>query len=821
MSKTNIQTATRELKDTSQDILKQIKDVQEEVHRALTTMRAAEKELLDQQKQEQQRSRAEEMQPVSRMTAYVMPDDQEANKEPTQAAPTKPNAAPEPKKQMPANVVPMGERRAQQRPDRPRQEQRPGGPRNDSRSPAPQRRDASNNRPNGTNKPGTGTGVRRDRDTADVTVMPQKERTHSRPNKTQYNNNVDRRVKNKKAAIKETPPPIAFDDERMGSRKRKNKRMQPAKQYIEPIKIDHAVITTEFITVKDLSEKIGKPASEIIKKLFLLGIMATINQELDFDTCELIASEYNITLEQNVAKTAEEVMTEAAEIEDDADSLVARPPVVTIMGHVDHGKTSLLDAIRKSQVTEGEAGGITQHIGAYMVDLHGRPITFLDTPGHEAFTAMRARGAQATDIAILVVAADDGIMPQTIEAINHAKAAEVPIIVAINKMDKPDANPNRVMEQLTQEDLVVEEWGGDVIAVPISAKTGEGLDKLLEMILLVADVEDLRANPNRMARGLIIEAQLDKGRGPVATVLIQNGTLHVGDNIIAGTASGRVRAMMNDRGERVQQATPSEPVEVLGFSEVPDAGDLFNAVDSDRFSRIVAQERRDKIKAEKIQTAARVSLDNLFSQIAEGQVKELNVIIKADVQGSVEALKQSLEKLSNDEVRVRAIHGGVGAITVSDILFASASNAIIIGFNVRPNADAREAAEKEGVDMRLYRVIYNAIEDIEKAMKGMLEPVFREDELGQAEVRNTFKVTGVGTIAGCYVKEGKIVRNAQIRLVRDGIVVHEGTIASLRRFKEDVKEVASGYECGIGIENFNDVKEGDSIEAFEMVEIEQ
>lgn len=823
MSKTNIQTATRELKDASQDILKQIKDVQEEVHRALTTMRAAEKELLDAQKQEQQRSRAEEMQPVSRMTAYVMPDDQEPGKEaaPTQAKAASSQSAPaqRPREQAANNVVPMSNRPTQPRADRPRQD-RPNGPRNDSRGGqfAQPRRDGQNRPAAGGTKP----PMRRD--SSERTPSLPKERTHTRtntPNKTQYNNNADRRVKNKKAAIKETPPPIAFDDERMGSRKRKNKRPQPVKQHIEPIKIDHAVITTEFITVKDLSEKIGKPASEIIKKLFLLGVMATINQELDFDTCELIASEYNITLEHNVAKTAEEVMTEAAEIEDDDDSLVARPPVVTIMGHVDHGKTSLLDAIRKSKVTVGEAGGITQHIGAYMVDLDGRPITFLDTPGHEAFTAMRARGAEATDIAVLVVAADDGIMPQTVEAINHAKAADVPIVVAINKMDKPEANPHRVMEQLTQQGLVVEEWGGDVIAVPVSAKSGEGLDKLLEMILLVADVEDLRANPERMARGIIIEAQLDKGRGPVATVLIQNGTLNVGDNIIAGTASGRVRAMMNDRGERVKKAMPSEPVEVLGFSEVPDAGDLFNAVDSDRFSRIVAQERKDKIKAEKIQTAARVSLDNLFSQIAEGQVKELNVIVKADVQGSVEALKQSLEKLSNDEVRVRAIHGGVGAITVSDILFASASNAIIIGFNVRPNSDARDAAEKEGVDMRLYRVIYSAIEDIENAMKGMLEPVFREDELGQAEVRSTFKVTGVGTIAGCYVKEGKIVRNAQIRLVRDGIVVHEGTIASLRRFKDDVKEVATGYECGIGIENFNDVKEGDIIEAFEMVEIKQ
>lgn len=807
---TNIQTATRELKAQSQEVMRQITTVQDEVHRALSSMRATEKELLDQQRQEQQSSREEKMQSMERMTAYIMPDDTEQEPVVTTATNVKATAAPA-KTETKAPVERTGNAEAGNRGTRPSQSNQ---------------RNTNSTEQNRNNRPQQGRSAPRTNEGVDSTVVPfqpARDRDAAARKNNNTNNNAyaaDRRAKNKKTAIKETPPPITMDDERMGSRKRKPKRQQP-KQVIEVVKIEHAVITNEYTTVKDLSEKIGKPAAEIIKKLFLLGIMATINQEIDFDTCELIAAEYDITLEQNIAKTAEEVMTEAADQEDDETNLTTRPPVVTIMGHVDHGKTSLLDAIRQAHIAEGEAGGITQHIGAYMVELNDRPITFLDTPGHEAFTAMRARGAQATDIAILVVAADDGIMPQTIEAIHHAKEADVPIVVAINKMDKPDANASRIMEQLSQHELIVEEWGGDVIAVPVSAKTGEGIDKLLEMVLLVADVEDLKANSNRMARGVIIEARLDKGRGSVATVLIQNGTLRIGDHIIAGTASGRVRAMMNDRGERVEEAGPSCPVEVLGFNEVPAAGDLLNAVDSDRFSRIIAQERKDKIKADRIQIGARVSLDNLFSQIEEGQVKELNVIVKADVQGSVEALKQSLDKLSTDEVRVRAIHGGVGAITVSDINFASASNAIIIGFNVRPNSEARDAAEKEDVDMRLYRVIYSAIEDIENAMKGLLEPVFVEDELGQAEVRNTFKVTGVGTIAGCYVKEGKIIRNAQVRLVRDGIVMYEGEISSLKRFKDDAKEVAGGYECGIGLENFNDVKEGDVIEAFKMIEIER
>ncbi len=629
------------------------------------------------------------------------------------------------------------------------------------------------------------------------------------------------KAKNKKTLMKESAPMARGWDEDGAYGSMKKKKQQAPIHKPEPVKIEKAVITSETITVKELSEKIGKPAAEIIKKLFILGIMATINQEIDFDTCSLIASDYGIELEHNVAKTFEEVLQESSDEVDESTELVERPPVVTIMGHVDHGKTSLLDAIRNSSVTEGEAGGITQHIGAYTVTCNGRTITFIDTPGHEAFTSMRARGAQVTDIVILVVAADDGIMPQTVEAINHAKAANVPIIVAINKMDRETANPERVKQQLTEHGLVSEEWGGDTICVPVSAKTQMGLDSLLEMVLLEADVLELKANPNRLAKGTIIEAELDKGRGPIATVLVQNGTLKIGDTIVAGTAYGRVRAMVDDKGKRVAKAGPSQPVEVLGFSEVPAAGDILNVAEIDKLSRQVAEERRDKQKAEQLKNLSKVSLDDLFSQIAEGQIKDLNIIVKADVQGSVEAVKQALEKLSNDEVRVRCIHGGVGAITGSDIMFASASNAIIIGFNVRPDAAARAAAEKEKVDMRLYRIIYNAIEDIEKAMKGMFKPVYEENTLGRISVRDTFKVSGVGTIAGAYVQDGKVTRNAQIRVVRDGIVIHEGKIASLKRFKDDAKEVAAGYECGIGIENFNDIREGDTIEAFEMVEVKR
>ena len=555
-----------------------------------------------------------------------------------------------------------------------------------------------------------------------------------------------------------------------------------------------------------------------IRDRFMMGIVANINQDIDFETCELVAMEYDIELEHQVAKTYEETMQENAEEVDAEEDLVPRPPVVTIMGHVDHGKTSLLDAIRKTHVTEGEAGGITQHIGAYTVECNGRMITFIDTPGHEAFTSMRARGAQVTDVVILVVAADDGIMPQTVEAINHSKAAGVPIIVAVNKIDKPESNPERVKQQLTEHGLVCEDWGGDTICVPVSAKKQQNLDELLEMVLLQADVLDLKANPNKAAKGTIIEAQLDKGRGPVATVLVQNGTLKIGDPIVAGIAYGRVRAMMNDKGENVKTAGPSCPVEVLGFNEVPSAGDIMNVAE---VSKKVAEERRNRIKAEQLKNLSKVSLEDLFSHIAEGEVKTLNIVVKADVHGSVEAVKQALEKLSNEEVCVKCIHGGVGAITESDVMFASASNAIVIGFNVRPDSGARNLAEQEKVDVRTYRIIYQAIEDVENAMKGMFKPVFKEVHLGTISVRNTFKVSSVGTIAGAYVQDGKVQRNAQVRVVRDGVVIHEGQIASLRRFKDDVREVAAGYECGIGIENFNDIHEGDVIEAYTMEEVKR
>ena len=572
------------------------------------------------------------------------------------------------------------------------------------------------------------------------------------------------------------------------------------------------------ISVKELAEVLGKKGSDLVMALMKKGQMLNINATLDFDTAAAIAEDYNVILEQEEEKDILE--TVFAEEEDDEKDLKERPPVVVVMGHVDHGKTSLLDAIRHSNVTKGEAGGITQHIGAYTVQIDGKPITFLDTPGHEAFTAMRMRGAQITDIAILVVAADDGVMPQTVEAINHAKAAGVEIIVAINKMDKPSANPDRVKQELVEYGLVAEDWGGQTICVPVSAVTKEGLDSLLEMIILVAEMKELKANPNKHARGAIVEAQLDKGRGPVATVLVQNGTLQVGDPIVAGAAYGKIRAMTDDKGRRVKKAGPSTPVEILGLSEVPSAGDSFYVAENDKQARqvaesIIAKNRENMIK----ETPQKVSLDDLFSQIQSGNMKELNIVVKADVQGSVEAVRQSLERLSNEEVRVRIIHGGVGAITESDVMLASASNAIIIGFNVRPEPAAKAFADEEKVDVRLYRVIYNAIEDITAAMKGLLDPVFEEQVLGHAEVRQLFKASGVGTIAGSYVKDGKFVRNCQVRIIRDGIVVYEGDLESLKRFKDDVKEVAAGYECGLLFKKFNDVKEGDWIEAYTMVEV--
>lgn len=603
---------------------------------------------------------------------------------------------------------------------------------------------------------------------------------------------------------------------RPGRKKGKSKAQKQEK----PVPAEKTTITIrKKITVQEFADKINVSPADIIKKLMFLGVMATINQDIDFDVASIIAEEYNIEL---VLDVDEDEVFLLQEDEDDEKELISRPCVVTVMGHVDHGKTSLLDAIRQTKVVEGEAGGITQHIGAYQVECKGQKITFVDTPGHAAFTAMRARGAQVTDVAILVVAADDGVMPQTVEAINHAKAANVPIVVAINKMDKPTADPERVKRDLTEYGLVPEEWGGDTICVPVSATERQGLDELLEMILLVAEILELKANPNRDAKGTVIEAELDKGRGPVATVLVQNGTLKVGDAIVAGTAYGRVRAMLDDTGKRVSKAGPSFPVQVLGFSEVPEAGELFISIEDEKKARQIGDMRHDRKKEEEFRSSAtKVSLEDIFSQIKEGQVKQLSIIIKGDVHGSVEALKQSIEKLSTDEVKIRIIHGGVGAITETDVMLASASNAIIIGFNIRPDINARNLAEIEKVDIRLYRVIYEAIDDVKAAMSGLLDPEYREVLLGRAEVRKTFKVSKIGTIAGCYVTEGKIVRDSKARIVRDGVVVYEGKLDSLRRFKDDAREVLENFECGLTLERYNDIQEGDIIEAYTTEEIKR
>ena len=636
--------------------------------------------------------------------------------------------------------------------------------------------------------------------------------------KNQRNKAKDKERDNKKKEYRDE----AFEGKGKKNRKQKQvaevKKPQPKEEKKEE-KIKQIVIP-EVLTIKELADKMKVVPSVIVKKLFLQGKVVTVNQEIDYETAEEIALDFDVLCEkEEVVDVIEELLKED---EEDESQMVKRPPVVCVMGHVDHGKTSLLDAIRHTNVTDREAGGITQHIGAYVVEVNGEKITFLDTPGHEAFTAMRMRGASSTDIAILVVAADDGVMPQTVEAINHAKAAGVEIIVAINKIDKPGANVERVKQELTEYELIPEDWGGSTVFVPVSAHTKEGIPELLEMILLTAEVMELKANPNRAARGLVIEAELDKGKGSVATVLVQKGTLHVGDAIAAGSAHGRVRAMMDDRGRRVKEAGPSQPVEILGLNEVPNAGEVFVGCDSEKEARNFAETFivQNKVKLLE-ETKSRMSLDDLFNQIQEGNLKELDIVVKADVQGSVEALKQSLLKLSNDEVVIKVIHGGVGAINESDVILASASNAIIIGFNVRPDATAKDIAEREGVDIRLYRVIYNAIEDVEAAMKGMLDPVFEEKVLGHAEVRQTFKASGVGTIAGAYVQDGVFERNCSVRLIRDGVVVFDGPLASLKRFKDDVKEVRAGYECGFVFENYNDIKEGDNVEAYKMVEIER
>ncbi|MBO4847938.1 MAG: translation initiation factor IF-2 [Clostridia bacterium] len=839
MAKNELIESAKQLESKTAELLERIKQLHSDVSASLQQAKRQESKLIEAEKaaakakadREREERRKEFLESGEQRGVYSSGPDEEEPSEPKAETPAEEPAAepvkpaekqPEPETK-PAEKTPSEASTAAER--QPRGEaprgQRTDRPSDRPRGDKPYGDKPAGDRPRGDRKPGEKQGQKPRGGAPAPVVIPQNNRHENKGQYVRTFDNDKKQPKNKKTIMKETAPSAnGWDDENGYGSRRKSKKQQPQHKP-EPVKIEKAILTSEQITVRELSEKIGKPAAEIIKKLFMMGTIATINNEIDFDTCELIAADYDIELELQLPKTAEDVLEEAVGANDSEENLVERPPVVTIMGHVDHGKTSLLDAIRNSSVTAGEAGGITQHIGAYTVSCNGRKITFIDTPGHEAFTAMRARGAQVTDVVILVVAADDGIMPQTIEAINHSKAAGVPIIVAINKMDKPEANPDRVLQQLTEHGLLCEEWGGDTICVRVSAKTHMNLNTLLEMVLLQADVLELRANPDRKARGTIIEAQLDKGRGPVATVLVQNGTLRVGDPIVAGVAFGRVRAMMDDKGKRVKEAGPSAAVEVLGFNEVPSAGDEMIVADLDKLSKLVAEERRNKIRAEQMKQLSRVSLEDFYSHISDGEVKDLNIVIKADVDGSVEAVKQALEKLSNEEVRVKCIHGAVGAITASDVMFASASNAIVIGFNVRPDSGAKALSEQEKVDIRTYRVIYQAIEDVENAMKGMFKPVYQEVVLGTISVRNTFKVSGVGTIAGAYVSEGKVQRNAQVRVVRDGIVIHEGRIASLRRFKDDVKEVAQGYECGIGIESFNDIREGDVIEAFVMEEVKR
>lgn len=648
---------------------------------------------------------------------------------------------------------------------------------------------------------------------APLPVASKDKRAFGAEKKKDFNKPDDKKTMNKRTLIRKG---FIIDDageERMGTRKLKNKKAK-APVIVAPIKIDKAVITTENLTVKILSEKIGKTAQEIIKQLMLLGIMTNINSVVDFQTMELVANELGVELELKLEQTKEEKLEAMHDEADNEEDLVKRPPIITVMGHVDHGKTSLLDAIRKTSVASGEAGGITQHIGAYSVMCKGEKITFLDTPGHEAFTEMRARGTNVTDIAVLVVAADDGIMPQTIESINHAKAAKVPVIVAVNKIDKPGANVEKVKQSLTEYDLVPEEWGGDTIVVPLSAKTGEGIDKLLEMILFLAEYNNYRANPKRQARGSIIESRLDKGKGPVANIIVLNGTLHVGDYVVSGLASGRVRGMVDDKGRSVKEATPATPVSVLGFTDVPNAGDGIFVVEDEKTAKQIVAERTAKIKNEAAQQGQKVTLDDVFSKIKEGEMKDLNIIIKADVQGSVEALKASIEKLTNDEVKVSVVHGGVGAINKSDLMLAGVSNAIIIGFNVRPDSESKALAESTGVDIRLYNVIYEAIDDVNAAIKGLAAPKFKETILGRAQIRSVIKISGVGNIAGCYVLSGKLARNAKVRVYRDDVVIHDGTVSNLKRFKDDVKEVAAGYECGLSLQDFDAFMENDEVESY-------
>jgi len=879
MSKMKVQDATKELSRRAAKLLGDVTGVRTAAEKTLAELRKIESGFTQQQEAEREEKRREEQQKAlsSQSKAWTMPDDvpeekkEEKKAEPVQEskpveteakqaapAPRAPQSAPAqnarpqtaaPRAQQ-GNFAPRGQQVGAQGGQRPMNAPRPMGgqgnfqPRGNGQqggfaprgqqqggfaprgqqqggfAPRAQQVGAQGGqRPAGGQRPMGGGRPQRAPKGPELMPTVEKERVSNYdPNKKMRQRQHDpehQPVKNRKQLARDTG--YGMDDDIVRGRRKKGRQMS-AQQMMAPIKIETAYMTAETITVRDLTERIGKPAGEIIKKLMLLGIMATINQELDFDTASLVASEFGVTLEMKLDKTAEDALS-AENVEDSEEELVSRPPVVTIMGHVDHGKTSLLDYIRKAKVASGEAGGITQHIGAYIAQVDNRQITFLDTPGHEAFTAMRARGTQATDIAILVVAADDGVMPQTVESINHAKAAKCPIIVAINKIDKPGADPDAVKQELTRYELVPEEWGGDTIMVNVSAKTGEGVDDLLENVLLLADMLELKANPNRKARGVIIEAKLDHSRGAVATALVQNGTLHVGDMVVAGNAYGRIRAMVSSRGERVKNALPSTPVEIIGFGGVPEAGDEFMAVADEKLARQVVEERAAKARASMVKNSSASTLEELYSKLEQGEVKDLNIIIKADVQGSVEAVKQSLEKLSNAEVRVRTIHSGVGAITENDVMLAGIDGAIIIGFNVRPDAKAREAANRDGIDIRYYRVIYQAIEDMEKAMKGLLTPEFRENVIGHAEVRNVFKITGVGMVAGSYVTDGKLQRNAQVRLLRDNVVVYEGKLSSLQRFKDAVKEVADGYECGVCLENYTDIKEGDIIECFIMEEI--
>ena len=879
MSKMKVQDATKELSRRAAKLLGDVTGVRTAAEKTLAELRKIESGFTQQQEAEKEEKRREEQQKAlsSQSKAWTMPDDvpeekkEEKKAEPVQEskpveteakqaapAPRTPQSAPAqnarpqtaaPRAQQ-GNFAPRGQQAGAQGGQRPMNAPRPMGgqgnfqPRGNGQqggfaprgqqqggfaprgqqqggfAPRAQQVGAQGGqRPAGGQRPMGGGRPQRAPKGPELMPTVEKERVSNYdPNKKMRQRQHDpehQPVKNRKQLARDTG--YGMDDDIVRGRRKKGRQMS-AQQMMAPIKIETAYMTAETITVRDLTERIGKPAGEIIKKLMLLGIMATINQELDFDTASLVASEFGVTLEMKLDKTAEDALS-AENVEDSEEELVSRPPVVTIMGHVDHGKTSLLDYIRKAKVASGEAGGITQHIGAYIAQVDDRQITFLDTPGHEAFTAMRARGTQATDIAILVVAADDGVMPQTVESINHAKAAKCPIIVAINKIDKPGADPDAVKQELTRYELVPEEWGGDTIMVNVSAKTGEGIDNLLENVLLLADMLELKANPNRKARGVIIEAKLDHSRGAVATALVQNGTLHVGDMVVAGNAYGRIRAMVSSRGERVKNAPPSTPVEIIGFGGVPEAGDEFMAVADEKLARQVVEERAAKARASMVKNSSASTLEELYSKLEQGEVKDLNIIIKADVQGSVEAVKQSLEKLSNAEVRVRTIHSGVGAITENDVMLAGIDGAIIIGFNVRPDAKAREAANRDGIDIRYYRVIYQAIEDMEKAMKGLLTPEFRENVIGHAEVRNVFKITGVGMVAGSYVTDGKLQRNAQVRLLRDNVVVYEGKLSSLQRFKDAVKEVADGYECGVCLENYTDIKEGDIIECFIMEEI--